>query len=122
MKVLMSIKPKYADKIFDGTKLFEYRRVIWNKKVDSVVVYASDPVCKVIGAFDIKRVLILYTHDLWLRTNPLGCISKEEFLEYFNGKEYGHAIQIINAFRFTPRPLSYYGISRPPQNFMYLED
>jgi predicted transcriptional regulator len=32
MKVILSIKPEYAFKIFDGTKKFEFRRVIFKKK------------------------------------------------------------------------------------------
>jgi predicted transcriptional regulator len=121
MKVLLSIKPKYVKKIFSGRKKFEYRRVIWNKKVDSALVYASAPVSKVIGEFDIKKVLIMFLPDLWRHTTPLGCISRKEFYDYFQGKEYGNAIQIVNAFKHEPKPLSDYGINRPPQNFMYIE-
>jgi predicted transcriptional regulator len=39
MKVLLSIKPEFADKIFEGTKLFEFRRSIFkNEKIKKVVV------------------------------------------------------------------------------------
>ena len=52
MKVLLSIKPEYASKILDGTKRYEYRRAIFKRtEVTTVVVYASDPVRKVIGEF-----------------------------------------------------------------------
>ena len=48
MKVLLSIKPEFADKIFNGTKKYEFRKSIFkNKDVDTVVVYASSP-CKYI--------------------------------------------------------------------------
>ena len=40
MKVLLSIKPEFADKIFNGTKKYEFRKSIFkNKDVDTVVVY-----------------------------------------------------------------------------------
>ena len=32
MKVLLSIKPEFAEKIFDGTKLYEFRRSIFKNK------------------------------------------------------------------------------------------
>lgn len=50
MKVLMSIKPEFADKIFDGSKRYEFRRMIFKQPaVKKVVVYASAPVQMVIG-------------------------------------------------------------------------
>ena len=55
MKVLLSIKPEFADKIFNGTKKYEYRRSIFKKKeVKTVVVYASSPIQKIIGEFEEK--------------------------------------------------------------------
>ena len=43
MKVLLSIKPEFANKIFEGTKRFEFRKSIFKKEVKTVVVYASSP-------------------------------------------------------------------------------
>ncbi len=58
MKVLLSIKPKYAELIFDGSKKFEFRRTIFkNIQVKTVVVYASSPVQRVIGEFQIEEIL-----------------------------------------------------------------
>ena len=52
MKVVLSIKPEFANKIFDGSKKFEFRKVIFkNEKIKTVIVYASSPVQKVIGGF-----------------------------------------------------------------------
>lgn len=42
MKVLLSIKPEFAEKIFSGEKKFEFRRSIFkDKTVKTVLVYAS---------------------------------------------------------------------------------
>lgn len=47
MKILLSIKPEFADKIFEGTKQFEFRKSIFkDKTVRKVVVYASSPIQK----------------------------------------------------------------------------
>ena len=38
MKVLLSIKPEFAEKIFNGTKKYEFRKSIFkNKDVDKVI-------------------------------------------------------------------------------------
>lgn len=61
MKVLLSIKPEFAFKIFDGTKHFEFRKVIFkNPNVNIVVVYASSPVQQVIGEFEIETILMIF--------------------------------------------------------------
>ena len=67
MKVLLSIKPKFAEKIFDGTKKFEFRKSIFkNDKVRKVVVYASFPVQKVIGEFTIADILNDDVAAIWM--------------------------------------------------------
>ena len=55
MKVLLSIKPEFVEKIFNGTKKYEFRKSIFkNKNIDTVVVYASSPWQYVIGEFKIE--------------------------------------------------------------------
>ncbi len=62
MKVLLSIKPEFANKIFNGSKKFEFRRAIFkNPDIRKIVVYASSPVQKVIGEFEIEHI---HRHDL----------------------------------------------------------
>lgn len=69
MKVLLSIKPEFADKIFEGTKRFEFRRAIFkNTNVKKVVVYASSPVQKVIGEFEIDFIFKNRLEELWSET------------------------------------------------------
>ena len=59
MRVLLSIKPEFALKIFDGSKRYEYRRSIFKRGgVTKIVVYASDPIQKVIGEFKIIRGIL----------------------------------------------------------------
>jgi predicted transcriptional regulator len=126
MKVLMSIKPKYADKIFSEEKKYEYRKFLWihknDKKIDTVIVYATSPIKKVIGEFYMDGVLTEEKHNLWNFTKHAAGISKDEYFNYFKGW-HGHAIIVIHPILYkTPKLLSDYGIKRPPQNFMYLRD
>lgn len=46
--ILLSIKPEYAEKIFAGTKKYEYRRHIASEKVEKIIVYSTAPVKQVI--------------------------------------------------------------------------
>ncbi|HEX9896291.1 MAG TPA: hypothetical protein VGA85_01340 [Dehalococcoidales bacterium] len=124
MRVLLSIKPEFAVKIFDGSKGYEYRRTIFRRKeVTTVIVYASDPVKKVIGEFDIGGIIQEDPISLWSKTKDHAGISWEGFLEYFENKEKGYAIKIASTRHYdVPRLLSSLMLSSPPQSFRYLSD
>ena len=118
---LLSIRPPYAEAIFRGDKRFEFRRTIFRKAVDVVLVYTTTPVCLVVGEFDVKEVLSDSVPGLWNRTNNHAGIDRRLFFEYFAGCHIGYAIAIGNVRRYQ-RPLdlaSTFGI-RPPQSFVYL--
>lgn len=122
-KVLLSIKPEFADKIFAGTKRFEFRRTIFRSAdVKTVVVYSSSPVQRVVGEFDIRRVLELGLDELWKKTNKHAGIDKEYFDEYFDDKGTGYAIEIAHA-KLYPEPKTLTSVcatAKPPQSFCYI--
>jgi len=120
----LSIKPEFANKIFNGEKKFEYRRVIFkNKNVSKIVVYASSPVKKVIGEFDVGQIINTSKNELWKKTRKYSGITKEYFDQYFDDKDFGYAIEIKGVERFDePKCLNEeYGMSFPPQSFVYLK-
>ncbi len=124
MRVLLSIKPEFALKIFDGSKRYEYRRVIFKRtEVTTVVVYASDPIKKVIGEFDIGDILHEDPEVLWANTGEQAGITKKRFLEYFENKTKGYAIKVKEARIYdTPIPLNKLIVFWPPQSFRYVEN
>ncbi|MFZ5858336.1 MAG: hypothetical protein ACOYZ6_16040 [Chloroflexota bacterium] len=121
MKALLSIKPEFASKIFKGEKRFEYRRSIFKKPVKLVVVYASSPVCKVIGEFEVEELIFDELEKLWRKTKKHAGISEDYFYSYFSDKEKGHAIKIGNTRKYR-KPLllkETFGVI-PPQSYLYL--
>jgi predicted transcriptional regulator len=122
MKVLLSIKPEFADKIFNGTKKYEFRRSIFKRKeVKTVVVYASSPVQKIIGEFEIETIINEELNRLWSLTKDYSGISEDYFFEYFNNKKDGFAIKIKRAKKYkTPKSIKDDFNATPPQSFMYL--
>lgn len=122
MKILLSIKPEFAEKIFNGTKKYEFRRTIFkNEMVRTVVVYASSPHKRVIGEFEIEKILEEKIDVLWATTRETSGITERLFLKYFNKKERGYAIKIKNTLRYD-KELSISDLSHthPPQSFIYL--
>ncbi len=122
MRVLLSIKPEFALKIFNGSKGYEYRRVIFrNKEVNRVIVYASDPIKQVIGEFEIEGILHEEPQSLWVKTKHHAGISKRRFFAYFTDKSKGYAIKIKTTRIYeNPLPLRRFMVSSPPQSYMYL--
>jgi len=122
MKVILSIKPEFANKIFEGTKKYEFRRAIFkNPEVKKVVVYSSSPVQKVIGEFEIERIISHELETLWNKTKKYSGISEDFFFEYFGDKEYGFAIKIKNTKLYrTPKCIREDYNLFPPQSFLYL--
>lgn len=124
MKVILSIKPAFAEKIFDGTKKYEFRRAIFkNQQIEKVLVYASSPVKKIIGEFEIDKIISLDLLSLWNTTSQHSGITKDYFDEYFVNKERGFAIKIKNIKRYITTKCiraDYHLI--PPQSFLYLRD
>ncbi|MBN2415417.1 hypothetical protein JXO52_06230 [bacterium] len=122
MKVLLSIKPDFVEKVFSGEKKYEFRRVIFKKsEVNTVVVYASKPVHKVIGEFSIKNIICDDIVSLWTRTKDFSGISEDFFFQYFNDRDFGYAIEIGKVKKYN-KALSlqdHFNVS-PPQSFMYL--
>ncbi len=123
MKVLLSIKPEYAERILNGSKRFEFRRALFQRPaVESVVIYATMPVGKVVGEFEIDGVVDLEPASLWAETEAGAGITREFFDEYFRGRERGFAIRVKNPKRYDqPRDLKEHtGLSTAPQSFCYV--
>ena len=123
MKVVLSIKPEFANKIFDGSKEFEFRRAIFkNKNVKSINVNSSSPVQKVIGEFDIAEIFNDNLDELWQLTKDQSGITKDFFYKYFSNKEKGFAIKIKNKRKYkTPKCLRKDYNLNPPQSFAYVK-
>lgn len=123
MKVVLSIKPEFANKIFDGTKKYEFRKAIFkNEKIKTIIVYASSPVQQVIGEFEIEKIINHDIDTLWGLTQQFSGISEEYFYQYFGEKEIGYAIKIKKTKRYKqPKCLRADYNLLPPQSFAYFQ-
>ena len=124
MRVLLSIKPKFAEKIFNGTKKYEFRKNIFkNKDVDTVIVYASSPYRYVIGEFKIETILCDTVNVIWKKTQEDSGISEEFYRMYFANKTNAFAIKIGKVKKYKrPKLLSDYHITHAPQSYVYISN
>lgn len=122
--VLLSIKPEFAEAILEGTKKFEFRRKVFRKpEVGIIVVYASTPICRVIGEFRLAGILTMSPSALWAATCSAAGIDRRYFDNYFAGREEAYALKVKNPRKYkVPLDLrTHFGVDRPPQSFCYLK-
>ncbi|MCK4792478.1 MAG: hypothetical protein KAV87_52600 [Desulfobacteraceae bacterium] len=121
-RALLSVKPNFAEAIIRGKKKYEFRRSIFVRPVDVVLIYATVPVRRVVAEFDVCSVISDTLPTLWKRTQKFAGIDSEFFWEYFEGRDYGHAIEIgdVRPYKTPFCPIKELGV-RPPQSFVYLE-
>lgn len=120
--VLLSIKPEYANEIMDGNKLFEYRKRIFKKPVNTIVMYVTKPVGLIIGEFTIKRIMEDTPLNIWLETEAYAGIKKKDFDTYFKGHEKAYAIELrdVMAYHTPINPFRVWNHFIPPQSFRYI--
>ena len=123
---LISIRPRFAEMIFAGSKTVELRRVC--PKIvpgDLALVYVSSPAKELRGSFEVGKILTASPTALWKKVGRKSGVTRAEFFAYFKGKKQAHALVIKRAWPLpTPVCLKTLrkskGGFRPPQNFHYL--
>jgi len=123
MNVLLSVKPKYAEKIVEGKKKYEFRRAIFKKQnIEKVYIYSSSPVSKIIAAFEIEKILKDSPEKIWTLCQKYAGISKKDFFDYFKNSEQAFAIEIgyVDSFKEHINPFKVIENFKPPQSFYYL--
>ena len=121
--ILMSIKPEYVDKIFSGEKKYEYRKRLCKEKIDTIIVYSSSPIQKVVGELKIKQVLYDKKHVIWNKTNKYGGITKIKYDNYYENCGYVVAYEIEKAVLYNkPKDLKDYNLKAAPQSYVYIKN
>ncbi len=119
---LISLHPEFAERILSGSKRVEFRRTRFSCPVETVVIYATAPIQRVVGFFDVETFDADRPAALWRRYGAVAGIDARRFAEYFAGRDTGYAICVARAYALkTPLDLGeFMGIERPPQSFQYI--
>lgn len=124
--LLLSIRPRFADLIFDGLKRVELRRRRPRIKAgDLVFVYVSSPVMALIGAFEVDKLVEGSPGIIWRCWGSETGVSRAEFDTYFEGSRVAYGLVMSQAWRL-PMPVQLSSLRkrhagfRPPQAFHYV--
>lgn len=121
---LMSIHPTFAESIITGRKRVEFRKTRMATNISHVVIYATNPIQRVIGFFTVDRVEHGNPDALWRRHQRHAGVDRELFVSYYRDRDSGIAIKVGQVTQLKkPKPLSALGDHVvPPQSFRYLPE
>lgn len=121
--MLLSINPEHVHNILQGTKTYEFRKILCKRKVDKIVMYATYPVKRVVGEVEVIDVLEMKKEALWKITKKQSGITKEFFDKYYEGRETAIAYKLGEVIEYEePHELREIGVNVAPQSYMYLPD
>ena len=124
--ILMSIKTKYANQIFEGAKLYEYRRKsIGSKNIGKIIfIYSSEYARQIIGYITIDSIIagnLDYVLDYTNNKDNL------DIIKYFNNASRCYALKIDKIYKFN-NPITLEEIKKLdnkfviPQYYRYLKE
>jgi predicted transcriptional regulator len=125
-EILISLKPKYADHIFEGTKTVELRkRRLKVEPGTRIWIYATAPTAALRGYANLAHIKTGSPSQIWRALGAQTGISRNEFETYFEACEVAHALVLTNVMAMK-KALSLAGIRKavndfhPPQFYCHL--
>jgi predicted transcriptional regulator len=119
---LLSIHPEYALRILSGEKRVEFRRARFGVEPRFIVIYATHPLKRVVGAFEVAQIDEDTPERIWTRHSECGGISATAYAQYFAGRRRAFAIRIARVWQLRSSvPISEIpSVRAVPQSFQYL--
>lgn len=121
---LMAIQPPYAQAILAGDKAVEFRKRALASDVDTVLIYETAPVQRIVGSFTVADTVRLAPSSLWRRFGSVGSIARPDFMSYYDTHRTAIGLVVGDVVRFDA-PVSLSELQpRPavPQSFSYLPE
>ncbi len=126
--LLVSMKPKYAERILAGSKFVEIRKKFASKWVGcKAILYSSSPQKALVGEATVRSVNSGTPADIWSRYHAVVGCTFDEFSAYVGSAKQVSAIELDAVFPYR-EPISLAQIShllgedlRPPQSYCDLK-
>jgi len=123
--ILLSIRPEFVRKIRAGIKTVEIRRRFPRCPPGrTLVVYETAPTSSVVGTARIVGVHRSHPAELWERFGPATSVDLRFFEKYFEGRQFGYAVEVGDFEEFNPLTVEQMREFIPgfvaPQSYRYL--
>jgi len=126
--VVLSIHPKYSEKILEEQKTVELRRrfPVPEPTAITLYIYSTSPVQAMVGVARIKEVQELPVQQIWTEFQENALINHKDFTKYFRGLKSGFVLILYDIKPF-PRQIPLRRLREefgfePPQSFLYIKN
>jgi predicted transcriptional regulator len=100
--LLLSLRPRFAEAILDGTKTVELRRTRLSAPNGTLLIlYASTPVMAVVGTAVLTERDTDTPHQIWRRHHSNLALTKAEYDAYLLGAEVATAVTVASPERLS---------------------
>ena len=126
--LVLSLQPRFAELVFDGTKRTELRRrFAEGLEGCDVFVYVTSPVRELRGGFRVEAIWKGPPEELWEKVSETAGVSRAQFDAYYRGKEVAYALGMTDVWEFkSPSSLNTLrerlGDFVVPQSWRYVRD
>lgn len=116
--LLLSLKPRFADLVFQGLKTAELRRRIARYAVGrDVFVYVSSPARELRGGFRVEHVWKGSPESVWEQVSDLAQVEKGDFDAYYGERQIAYALKIADVWLYQT-PVSLETLRTELENFV----
>lgn len=99
--VLLSLRPRYADLVFQGLKRAELRRRFSQCAQNrEVFIYVTSPVRVLRGGFRVDHVWKGAPDEIWDEVSAFAGIERPDFDAYYSGSTVAYALSIADVWEF----------------------
>ena len=103
--LLLSLRPRYADLVFEGVKKAELRkRPLVQVEGGEVFVYVTSPVRELRGGFRVGEVWAGTPQEIWEEVSERAGINRDDFDAYYEGRSAAYALEITDVWEFVNPP------------------
>ena len=124
--LLLSLRPRFAKAILEGSKTVDVRRRPMKAKPGStVLLYAAAPVMAIVGTAHVERTSVASADEVWARHGGTVGLERSELDDYSGGR-HAHLLHLVGVRSLHP-PLTIRGTGespafKPPRSFRYLHE
>lgn len=107
--LILSLRPCFADLVFEGLKHAELRRrIVQGIENRHVFIYVTSPVRHLRGGFRVEHVWKGTPNEIWKQVSNLAGVDKGDFDAYYQGRTVAYALKIADVWEYsTPIELDY---------------
>ena len=103
--LILSLKPRYADLIFQGVKKAELRRRALARMAGrDVFVYVTSPIMELRGGFRVGEVWTGTPQYIWDKVSESAGVNRDDFDAYYAGQSIAYALEITNVWEYANPP------------------